>query len=316
MSKTSVIIPSRDEIFLAKTIDDIYKNATGDFEVIAIIDGEWPDPPLEDRPNLQVVKFGQPHGMRAGINAGANLATGEYLLKCDAHCAFAYGFDEVLKADCDDNWVVIPPRYSLNPDTWGIEDNKKPRRDYHYLSNCVWSIRERKDYSMHGIEWWERGKERSDPMYTIDDTMSCQGSAWFMPRKHFIDFLGGLSEVGYGWFTQEFQEIGLKTWLGGGSVKVIKRTWMAHLHKGSRFGRMWKPSREERDDVAAGHEWSAWFWMTNQPFKGRVHDMRWLVEKFWPIPSWYPDMLENWDWYFPKDATLDLLKQRTLTTHV
>ena len=283
MSKVSAIIPSRDEIFLAKTIDDIYRNATGEIEVIAIIDGDWPDPPLEDRPNLQVVKFGQPHGMRAGINAGANLATGEYLLKCDAHCAFAYGFDEVLKADCDDNWVVIPPRYSLNPDTWGIEDNKKPRRDYHYLNYPHWD--KPHDAGMHGVEWWGRGKERSDPMYDIDDNMSCQGSCWFMPRKHFIDFLGGLSEVGYGTFTQEFQEIGNKTWLGGGAVKVNKKTWYCHLHKGSRFGRMWKPSREERDEVAIGHAWSARYWMTNAWDK-RVHDFEWLIDKFWPVPTW------------------------------
>jgi glycosyltransferase involved in cell wall biosynthesis len=262
--------------------------------VIAIIDGEWPDPPLEDRPNLQVVKFGQPHGMRAGINAGANLATGEYLLKCDAHCAFAYGFDEVLKADCDDNWVVIPPRYSLDAENWKIDDNGKPRRDYHYLCYC--DPFKNHDPGMHGVEDWGRCKERSDPMYDIDDNMSAQGSCWLMPKKHFTDFLGGLSEVGYGSFSQEFQEIGLKTWLGGGRVVVNKKTWMAHLHKGSRYGRMWHMSRKDHEGIVASHAWSSWFWMTNQPFKGRVHNIDWLIDKFWPIPTWPEDWKTKYDY--------------------
>jgi glycosyltransferase involved in cell wall biosynthesis len=290
MPKVSCIIPAgENEQFLTHTAIDLIKKASGDVEVIAVLDSWWPDPPLPDYPNLKIIHRSTRMGMRASINAGAAIATGDYLLKCDAHCLFAEGYDELLSADCDDNWVVIPRRFSLDAENWAIENNRKPPRDYHYLCYPGWD--KPHDAGMHGVEWPERGKQRSDPQYDIDDNMSCQGSCWFMPKKHFANFLGGLSEVGYGTFTQEFQEVGNKTWLGGGAVKINKKTWYAHLHKGSRYGRMWHMSRKDHDEVVAGHGWSARYWMTNQ-WEGRVHDFEWLIEKFWPVPTWGNNMEE------------------------
>src|SRR3990172_6222175 len=108
MSKLSIIIPSRNEKFLPQTIGSLIANATGEIEIFAILDGYWPSPPLKEYPNLITIHRSTPKGMRAGINAAAAIARGKYLLKCDAHCLFAEGFDEVLKSDCEDNWIVIP----------------------------------------------------------------------------------------------------------------------------------------------------------------------------------------------------------------
>lgn len=289
MSKLSVIIPSRDEIFLAETVRDLLNKATGDVEVIPVLDGYEHIPP-KFRPldysdkRLRVVSFGGVHGMRASINAGARVATGDYLMKCDAHCMFAEGYDEVLKADCDGDWVVIPRRYSLDAENWKIDTgNRKPPRDYHYLCYPHWD--KPHDAGMHGVEWPQRGAKRSDPKYDIDNNMSFQGSCWFMHRWWFTDFLGGMSEVGYGTFTQEPQEVGLKTWLGGGRLVVNKKTWYAHLHKGKTYGRMWRLGRTDQEQIVAGHAWSARHWMTNA-WEGRVHDLEWLIDKFWPIPTW------------------------------
>ena len=94
MTKVSVIIPSRNEQFMPQTVEDILAKATGDIEVIVILDGYWPDPILPDHQNLILVHHGKPKGMRASINAGAAVATGDYLMKCDAHCMFGEGFDE------------------------------------------------------------------------------------------------------------------------------------------------------------------------------------------------------------------------------
>ncbi len=295
MAKVSVIIPARNEIFLRETIDDIHLHATGDIEVIAVLDGYWPDPPLSEYndKSTRIIHRSTPHGMRAAINAAANIATGKYLLKCDAHCMFAGGFDETLKTYCDDNWVVIPARYSLDAENWRIDDNGKPRRDYHYL--CYPDPNKDHDVGMHGVEWWDRGKQRLDPQYDIDDNMSFQGSCWFMTSDHFHNRLHGMSEVGYGTFTQEPQEIGLKTWLGGGAVKVNKKTWYAHLHKGSHYGRMWRMGRVDQEQIRQGHAYSARFWMTNA-WPDRVHDLEWLIEKFSPVPTWG----ENWREMFDK----------------
>lgn len=43
MGKLSIIIPSREEIFLNKTIQDLLVKAKGDIEVIATLDGWVPE---------------------------------------------------------------------------------------------------------------------------------------------------------------------------------------------------------------------------------------------------------------------------------
>ena len=103
MSKVSVVIPSRNERFLAPTIQDVLSKSRGDIEVIAILDGYWPDPPLPEDPRLKLAHFGVARGMRPGINAGIEVATGDYILKLDAHCMLAEGFDVTLLADIEDN---------------------------------------------------------------------------------------------------------------------------------------------------------------------------------------------------------------------
>lgn len=284
MAKVSVIIPARNEQFLARTVADVFEKARGEIEVIAVLDGYWPDPILEDRPNLILIHHGAARGMRASINHAAAVATGEFLLKTDAHCMFAEGFDEVLKADCDGDWIVIPARYSLDAENWEILKTGRPRVDYHYLS-----YPSAPGLGIHGSVWLERARERKDnPAFDLDDEMSFQGSAWFMTRRHFTDFLGGMSEVGYGTFIQEPQEIGLKTWLGGGRIVVNKRTWYAHLHKGKKYGRGYYLSKRE---AKAGNDFSCDFWFNNK-WADRVHDFAWLIDKFWPVPTWPTDWKE------------------------
>lgn len=275
----SFIIPSRNERFLANTIDDIFRNATGPIEVYAVLDGYWCDPPLKDRPGLHVLHWGKSHGMRASINAAAALAKGKYLAKVDAHCSFEYGFDEVLKKDIDSDWVVIPRRDRLDAENWCLQKTGKPPIDLYYLS-CP--ITNPDGYSMHGHVWPERDKQRLH--ITIDETMSTQGSFWMMHRTWFDNFLGGLSEEGYGGFAQEFQEIGNKTWLGGGKVFTNKATTYLHLHKSKTYGRMYPINRSE---IKNGHYYSARYWMSNS-WEKRIHDIEWLVEKFNP-PGWPAD---------------------------
>lgn len=55
MALLSVIIPSRNCKHVSKTVDDIFANATGEIEVIALLDGYWPNPPIKDHPKLTIV---------------------------------------------------------------------------------------------------------------------------------------------------------------------------------------------------------------------------------------------------------------------
>src|SRR3989304_9736446 len=114
----SILIPARNEIFLQQTISDLLTKAEGSIEVIAIFDGYWPIPQLTEDIRLKIIHRGRPQGMRAAINAGASIAKGRYLMKCDAHCMFEQGYDKILVNECDKNWVVVPRRYSLDPEKW------------------------------------------------------------------------------------------------------------------------------------------------------------------------------------------------------
>jgi len=145
----SVLIPSRNELFVRQTIDDVFRKASGNVEVIVTLDGYWPDPPLEDRDKLILIHRSVAKGMRHAINSAAAVAHGKWLMKTDAHCLFAEGWDEVLKKDCADNEVVIPRRYSLDAENWCKTD--KRHVDYHYLS-CP--LTNPDGFSMHGCYSW------------------------------------------------------------------------------------------------------------------------------------------------------------------
>lgn len=269
MAKVSLILPSRNEPYLQKTIEDLLQKAKGEIEIIAILDGVWESPErIVEDPRVSYTYFSEPRGMRAGINAGASVARGEYLMKLDAHCLVGEGYDEILKKDCADNWIIVPRRYALDPGRWEIEkrnDDKYPS-DYCYLSK-----------DLHGVMWKERDRERKDIM--VDDLMSSQGSCWFMPKDWF-EYLELMDEETYGIFWNEFQEIGLKGWLSGGEIKVNKNTFYAHWHKTqSRGYNLPAGEKEEAQSMVSK-------WMTEKMFHKQTHDIKWLIDKFAPVPTW------------------------------
>lgn len=265
----SIIIPARNEIFLQKTITDLLTKAEGDVEIITILDGYWPVPQLFEDDRLKIVHRGKATGMRAAINTGATLARGKYLLKTDAHCMFAPGYDRNLIENCEDNWVVVPRRYALDPENWALINNSKYPIDYMYLSR-----------ELHGVVWTEKNKDPKLADKLIDETMSNQGSVWFMPRDYFYE-LELMDEATYGIFWNEFQEIGLKCWLSGGAVMVNKKTWYAHWHKTSDYGRGYHlASAEQPKALAAVERWKRLGWHK------QTLPLSWLIKRFSPVPGW------------------------------
>lgn len=224
----SIVIPSYRENLLQKTIDDIRANAEGPIEIIAVLDGY-----SDTLSGATTVTFPANRGMRGAINAGVALARGEYIMKTDGHCRFDKGFDTKLLAEIEDNWVVIPRRYDLNPETWELMDT--PFTDYDKL------IIHQTRHKFHGERWMARHKQdRPD----IDETMCFQGSAWLM-KKTWWDQIGPLDDEHYGPFTQEPVEISMKTWQAGGKLMVNKRTWYGHKHRD--WNRTHNVPREEAD---------------------------------------------------------------------
>jgi len=279
---TSIIIPSRNEEFLAKTVDDIFAKATGEFEVVVILDEKNQE--LEPRSNLRVIKKNGKPGLRSAMNQAINATKGKYVMKTDAHCMFGEGFDEILAADCNDNWVVIPRRYSLLPEEWKI-NYLRPIIDYEYfVFPFVHEIHSVKT----GGKWYQRAIDRTELL--IDDNMAFQGSCWFTTKKHLSNIDGFSIETSSGdEFVLESEELSNKTWLSGGKVVVNKKTWYAHLHKGQR-GRGYFIDKKSMKRQRVFHND---YWMHNK-WPGAIHKMSWLVEQFMPIPGW-PD-----DWQDPK----------------
>lgn len=283
MPKVSVLIPSRNEQFLPKTVTDILTKARGDIEIIAVLDGYWPNPPLPEDSRLHLIHKGKAQGMRPAITSAAALAKGQYLLKTDAHCMFEEGFDVKLVEDYhEDNWVVVPRRYSLDAENWCIMETGKAPIDAHYLSYPFEA--NRAGAGLHGTVWNARARDRKHIL--LDEEMSSQGSCWFMSKKHWDTLIYPMEVERYGNFIQEFQEVGMKTWLSGGKVMINKKTWYAHLHKGKQYGRgYWISKNEMHEGSLAAVDW----WMNNR-WTQRIHDLEWFIDRFWPVPSWP----ENW----------------------
>jgi glycosyltransferase involved in cell wall biosynthesis len=291
--KVSVLIPARNEKYLQRTIDGALASATGEVEVLVLLDGYWPDPPLRADPRLTILHNDKPRGIGNATADMAQVATGKYVLKLDAHCMLAEGYDEALKADCDTNWLAVPARYQLKDDDDGIWSRGYGPIHYLYVT-YPWIGEPQFGAGMHGKKWLgEHGlegryffRENRDRHILIDDIMAFQGSAFFMHRARFIE-LGGVDRR-Y-WLWQEAQSIGMKVWLSGGRCVRNKKTWYAHLHKGQRHGRGYHIIKKNciEDNVFSADQWMNDRWA--DPL--RVRGIHWFVEHFWPIPGWPAD----WD---------------------
>lgn len=288
----SIVIPARHELYLKQTVDDLFAKAAGEIEVIVVLDDCWVDPPLPERKNLHVLHWGRRRGMRAGINAAAVIGKGNFLMKVDAHCMFGEGFDILLRENCDSDWLVVPRRYALDADAWAIKD--KTPVDYEYLSYPF--IDENSQLGLHGKVWGSRAVDRRAEM--LDENMSFQGSCWFMPMRYFKDLIYPMDEANYGLFIGEPQEIGLKVWLGGGKIMTNKLTWYAHLWKGQGYREKFMAkygfgyTRVGKQERARGNAYSLDHWFFNR-WPERKHDLTWLVDRFWPVPSW-PESRDEW----------------------
>jgi len=177
----------------------------------------------------------------------------------------------VLAKDCEDNMVVVPRRYKLNPKTWDREDdpNGRPPIDYEYF---MWQYIVKKN-RLAGYRWSSKSEEKKDIL--IDDIFTVQGSFFFMTRKWF-DKIGIMKLEGYTGWGQEGEEVCLTTIQHGGRAVVNKKTWYAHMHKGQMHGRMYKWT-----SVESSYAFSYNYW---------VHEQReffkTVVDKFGPIPNW------------------------------
>lgn len=287
MSKVSIIIPSCNEKYLKRTLDNIYENATGDFEVLVGFNGPTDYPLIGNYPNLTLVYESKNIGLKPMINMLAKLANGEYIYKSDAHCAFGKGFDEILQEKMQDDWIVTPRFYVLDKNTWEWQDD----RFYDYFYLCCPFTDPRGLRFKAGGHWPERTKERLESHPDVDKTPSMHGSGWFVNREYFLKILDGFPETDPFGHAQEPIWLGLKNWLIGGKLMVNKKTWYAHLHQDSKE----RGYPEDRAHTERTYNETADYWLRNkEPFLRQ--DFEWFVDKFTPMPTWpanWKELYEN-----------------------
>lgn len=285
----SIVVPAFHEPYLGKTIESLLVNATGEIEIISVLDGWQPDQPLHQDSRVKTVSLIQNKGPRGATNAGIAASSGEFIMKLDAHCSVAKGYDKVLTESCQKNWLMIPKRYSLDLDSF--EPNyTRPVVDYMYLS---YPTKNGWGFGMYGRDWVRMRWAKSKPEYDIDDVMAIHASCWVANRKYFMQHIYPLDDrvETYGSIAQDHNELALKYWLGGGEVKVNKKTWYAHLNKRWYHYSQGIFSRIHKKDsqYLKSNAWGTMHWINNEEPK-MIHPFSWYVEKFWPVPQW-PD---NW----------------------
>ena len=222
MKRLSIIIPSYKDPLMVNTVRSLLDSSElgNQLEVIVSLDGYWPSFQLVEDPRVIYIHLGKNRGMRGAINAGVDVARGEFLMRTDEHCMFGQGYDRILTETCEPNWIVTARRFFLDSVNWKVMD--LPPIDYEKLV-----IQDGKKFS--GQRWSSRTEERKD--IKIDETTAMQGSQWCMPHTWWDKVIVELDTENYGPLIQDSTEMQFKTWQAGGKLMLNKNTWYAHKHR-------------------------------------------------------------------------------------
>jgi len=304
----SVIIPARNEIWLERTIDDVLANSEADTEVIAVLDGYWPDPSISDRKRVVFAHVTEPIGQRGATNLGARMSEAKFVMKIDAHCSLDKGFDRKLIEDWRSGQTVIPQQWAFHIFDWkcrrcgnqtyqGFKPLKcqKCNDDAGFDQVIVWQRRRRHhteswlfDHTLH-FQYW-RGDRRPERKEKIFDTFSLIGACWFTSRERYWE-MEGLDEA-HGFWGQVGTEVSCKTWLSGGRLVTNTNTWYAHLFRTGNFsldGSSTFPYYISGNAQERAREYSRDLWFNNK-WPKQVHPLSWLVERFRPLPYWHEEI--------------------------
>ena len=305
----SIIIPAKNEIFLQNTIDDILKNREGETEIIAVLDGYWPDVGIPDNERVKLLHFTKSVGQRAGTNYGVSLSRAKYVMKLDAHCAFDQGFDRVLLEGIagHDDWTMVPLMRNLHAFDWVCP---KGHIRYQGPSGVCKECGEPTERVMRWIgkespkstsycfdaephfQYFREYAKRPEGKGDITPTMSLQGSCFMMTRDKYWEL--GICDENFGSWGSQGIEVACKTWLSGGQVMCNKKTWYAHMFRtqGGDFG---FPYEIHGRDQEAAKKHAKKLFLNNRTdnFPKQIHPVSWLLERFWPVQGWTQQQLDT-----------------------
>lgn len=314
MYDLSILIPSRNEIFLAKTIENILENIEGNTEIIAVLDGAWSDPPVFQDDRVTIIYHPVSVGQREATNEACKLSEAKYVMKVDAHCAFDKGFDVKMMAKMKDNYTMAPIMRNLWAFDWkcyhcgwktyqGRTPDKCPdcgktdkiRRKMMWVAKTNPQSRAYCFDSEPHFQYFREYYKRHEYLEMLEregitESMSLQGSCFMMTREKYWELKICDSETFGSWGSQGI-EVAVKTWLSGGRVVVNHDTYYGHMFRtqGGDFGFPYKlPGSQVR---RAKKKAKKIFFESS--FEGQILPLSWLLEKFWPVPGWTDEELQQ-----------------------
>ena len=288
----SIIIPARNEMFLARTVEDILAHIEGKTEIIVILDGAWADPGIPQNEHVTVVYHNQSIGQRAACNEAVKLSNSKYIMKVDAHCSFDQGFDVKMISEMQDDWTMVPIMKNLHAFDWVCKNgHRRYQGPSGPCTDCgepterdiLWIAKSSPnstsycfDKTLHFQYFGEYKKKQEGD---IVETMGLQGSCFMLTREKYWEL--DICDEAHGSWGQQGVEVACKTWLSGGRVVCNKKTWYAHMFRtqGGDFGFPYP-----NPGIEKARQYSKELWLNDKWDKAK-YPLSWLVEKFNP-PHW------------------------------
>lgn len=295
-------------MFLARTVQDILEHIEADTEIIVVMDGGWIDPAIPQNDRVNVIKTGSIIGQRQAGNLACRLASGKYVMKVDAHCAFDQGFDRKMIDGfkrMGDNTTMVPIMRNLWAFDWkchhcgwkkyqGPTPDKCPdcKKTDKIRKKMMW-VGKKSPQSMsycfdsephfqYFNEYKHSDEYKKDLETGFTKTMSLQGSCFMMTRENYWKW--DVCDDNAGSWGNQGIEVACATWFNGGQVLVNHNTWYAHLFR-TQGGDFSFPYENRGNDVVR----------TKQYIKNKYwgKQVKQLVKDFWPVPGWNESDLEK-----------------------
>ncbi len=293
----SILIPARNEMFLKKTIEDILEHIEADTEIIAVLDGAWPEEGLPQHERLNVIYLPESIGQRAATNMAARISKAKYIMKVDAHCAFDKGFDRKMIEVMQDDWTMVPTMRNLHAFNWVCKNGHTRYQGPSGICNecgepttrdVVWIAKTRPESNSYcfdsepHFQYFKEYNKRPEGKGDLTESMSLQGSCFMVTREKYWEL--NLSDEYFGSWGSQGIEVACKTWLSGGRVIVNHKTWYAHMFR-TQGGDFSFPYPQKESNVQDAKKKAKEIFFNNK-WPLQKYPLSWLVEKFWPVKGW------------------------------
>jgi hypothetical protein len=320
----SIVIPSRNEEFLVRTVEDLLQNKRGRTQIIVGLDGWWPEPGLPDHEDVVVVHYPEAIGQRQLQNKLVKLSRAKWVMKLDAHCSIDEGMDVKMleaAAKAGDDATLVPVMRNLHVFDWvcnncgmrtyqgpepkecnneicpkadGQTDGGEGHKASGFRKDIVWIAKNNPQSSAYrfnkNLQFKYFPELRNKlPRTGLQETMSLQGSCFMATRQKYWEI--ELCDSSWGSWGQQGSEVALKTWLSGGRVFCNMDTYYSHLFR-TQTGFSFPYPHSGRSQQRA-REISQEIFLKDAWPKA-VKPLSWLLKKFWPALKDVNDPEARW----------------------